>query len=546
MDHSNELIIREIEKNVLDEHKTTFEAFYWPNEIIIPTLLTVWGDTMRFMSKSTDAKFSSFYSRIQGKMNLMALTWCIKWTIANENKKPQPIVEEQLIEETTIFLEWGYNYHILAQNHIAWSRKAIDMHVNPRLKKITVKKPSIEKIQFDFLQEYNANEVSTQLFESQPSDAMQEYFSLKAREIYLDNKLIQFRHETIKNDFIFPIVFEWMKSILLPELEDSQNLDGYSLLDMRKIFTGLYIYSVIIVITEQYLDYKNSAFTYHSAPLIFSKHELGKFLSDISGVNAIKCYNIISDFTLGLKNFHSSITNQFFIECLDKKFYFLPRLFTHLDFCRTVAGALSKKDKKRTYDSLINTIEKHNLLLLSNMFLLNGYQYSIEQIFSTKGMKIQPDILVWDEKFNEILIIDYKHFLVPLNANETLYKIAEIKKGIAQLTHYERVFKNNDQLLISKFTRIQQGCFITKVLLFKNAVPVPFEEQNEVFCITTNQLAKMLNEKRHESLSKKIKELKDASFKELEGLNYKFEMAKRNIRVNDWTYSRYVYAVNKL
>lgn len=543
MNDPKTLLIREIEANIIDSYYQNFEILSWDDNYIVPHLMKIWGDVVREFKSPEMNNRSSFVARREINLYIQGLGWCIKWVLKNKNvRKKAKLSYSTLGKKVHAALRWGIEYNILAQNHIGWSRGLLDVDINIKEKEIIFLPPDLKVFQFILAQELSSEDVFEKLYRSIPIIELSNYYEERKREIDWTKPPLQFNWQKAQNDSIFSVVLKWAEQTILPELDNIQDLGGYSLGELRKLFTGIFIHSTLLIFAEDEIDSQtNFANEFGSNPICFSKRETGLLLNQWSGVSKNSIEAIIDDFTFELDNFHSSLTNQPFVKLKNGSFVFLPRLFIHTELNRMISGALNKSSKKKIYDKLINVIEQKNLDKLQSFFSENNLISIKEVSLKWKNQIITPDFILIDEPNKSLFIIDYKHYLIPLNANETIFKLSEVKKAIKRISYYKSFIIENPAALAICCPNVNREYSITPILLCKWPMPVPISINEDVYVLTTDQLESLILD-RGGRLQEKIERFYSKLIEEMTKKGINLKVIKNSIRVSDWYYSRSIYA----
>lgn len=540
--NAQEYLIREVEQTVLDRHYQKYDVLLWPDDVIIPYLFKGFGDIVRELKGPKFDEHSPLVIRRQINMYIQALGWCIKWILQNNTPKKRAKLSGKMMNKKVIeAIEWGVQYHILVQNHVAWSRAHSKVEINTSTKEITFLPPELKIFQFILGQELSSQEIFDGLLAAMPILEISSYYHQRRREIDWKHPPVKFDWRKAKNESIFPVVFQWIEKTILPEIDNFCDLGNYIVEDLRKLFAGIFIHITLICFAEDEIDtstgYENAL---GSNPICLPRRAMVRLLNEWSGVPESKVDAILDDFIFDIENFHSSLTNQPIVKIKNGSLILVPRIFHHTEFNRLTSGALNKRSKKSIYDRIINTIEAKNLDSLHSFFSSNGLVPLREMSFKSKSKTITPDFILMDDHNQAIFIVDYKHYLIPLNANETLFKLSEIKKAIKQVESYKLFILSNPELLKKHYPQYNETYSITPILLCKWPIPVPISIEDEVRVLTVNQMEKILSD-RPDTLKAKIDIFYQNLIKSLEEKPYDLQLVKETITVSDWSYIRSTY-----
>lgn len=539
---AQESVIREVEQSVLDKHYQNYDILLWPDDFIVPYLLKGWGDIARQLKGPGYEDHSAFVIRRQLNMYIQALGWCIKWILQNNSpQKKAKLSDKMMIKKVTEAIEWGVHYHALVQNHVAWSRGQLKIEINTDTKEITFLPPELKVFQFVLGQELSSEEIFDGLQARMPILEVSNYYFQRRTEINWKKPPITFDGHKAKTESIFLVVFQWIEKTILPEIDNLYDLGNYTVEDLRKVFTGIFIHTTLICFAEDEID-ENTGYEnpFGSNPICLPRKAMIRLLNQWSGAPELKIDAILDDFIFDIDNFHSSLTNQPIVKTKNGNLILVPRIFLHTEYNRLTSGALNKKAKKSVYDRIINTIEAKNLDSLELFFSINGLAPLKEIAFKSKSQTITPDFILLDEPNQSIFVVDYKHYLIPLNANETLFKLSEINKAIRQVKSYKTFIQNHPELLKKHYPQYDERYSITPMLLCKWPIPVPISIEDEIRVLTINQLERILSDHSH-SLRNRIDNFYRDLIKGLEDTPYDLKLTQQIIKVADWSYVRSIY-----
>lgn len=475
--------IRNFEKEVLDKSHEKYSFFQYPDNIVIPYILQVYGDTERHRDNlirqgHNDINFSIFLNNM-----LHGMGHCIRWIVNRDSSNLKKITTEtyqQFHEMAADFLGWGAGYHMIAQEFVTWSRKIKKATVDIANKEITFINPE----SFDYRKIYDLQLLHasrmTLIYEGYPHGVMEQEFSVWI-------KSIDFKKPPIANQIVwekgrlsmsYPLLYAKMKEVLFPELEETTDFEGYNLQQLRQFFALSFLNFYYIRWIEGYLDsgMGEKKLSYGSNPLSMSTDKFKKLMCQITGLNVEVVSSIIKDLTFNPSNFHTSVTLQPFIYSRGE-YYILPNLFVQIEPSRMMLGALNKGEKKRIYDKLINSIEKINLNLIGETAKqLQNIVCYLEKTLKNNRQQICPDIILIDSTENFLLVVDYKHFIGPITGSEVEYKIKELEKGIIQVQKYI-----TNLIQLSKIDTVSiQDFTVLGLIITHKPLPVPIPIKNTI------------------------------------------------------------------
>ncbi|WMJ72142.1 hypothetical protein RCC89_03010 [Cytophagaceae bacterium ABcell3] len=479
--------IRAFESDILDKHHETYPFYHYSEGIVIPYLLQVYGDTERFrdalINKGHDPQNLSLYLNNM----LHGMGHCIRWM--NKQRSPKyldadSIPVNQLQESAATFLNWGGEYHSIAQEFVIWSRGIKKAILDEENKTITFQNPK----DYNYAGVYNKQVLYAQqmqeIYFSYPHEEMEKEFSVWIKDVDISRPPIanHIKWERGRYSSSYPLLLNKMAEILFPELPETTDFNGYNLKQLRQFYSLFFISFYFIRWVEAELDSRTTgeSLSFGSNPLYLATVQFIKLASIITGLSNDVSKSIIEDLTFNPDNFHSSVTIQPFVVSPTGTYYILPNLFSQVEPSRMILGALNKGKKKEIYDRLINDIEKANLRMLGGSVReIKGCISFAEKSIRLGGKIITPDLLLIDKERKVMLIADYKHYMGPITASEVDYKIKELSKAIKKVVLYKEV--------LSSLSLIDKTCIdnfkISGLIITHKPLPVPLPEDSDVMVI---------------------------------------------------------------
>lgn len=475
--------IRRFELDILDRYHESYAFYRYSEDVVIPYLLHVYGDTERhrdhLIANGHDATNVSIYLT-----NMMhGIGHCIRWMTRQnrplfcDTSNETPL---QLQEMAADLLAWGTSYHMIAQEFITWSRGIKTAIINEKNKTITFLNPAGYDYSCIYDKQLLYAEQMQAVYHSYPHGEMEDEFAEWIKDIDFSNPPIANHIDWGKGNGSksYPLLYKKMCEILFPELPGSAEFDGYTLEQLRQFYALFFLNFYFIRWIEAVLDSRSGEnLSFGSNPLYMSPVQFAKVASTISGLSLDVARAIIGDLTFNPKNFHTSITIQPFVLSSSGAFYILPNLFSQLEPSRMILGALNKGSKKKIYDKLINLIEKFNLNeLYSSVRNVSNCISFLEKEIKFDGKQIHPDLILIDTVEKCVCVIDYKHFIGPITASEVEYKMNELKKGTIQVQNYVEVLKKIKKIGLANI----EGFAIHGLLITHKPMPVPVSDEIDI------------------------------------------------------------------
>lgn len=473
--------IRIFESEILDKAHINYTFYQYSEDIIIPHLLQVYGDTERHRDNLIANGHNAHNVNVYLNNMIHGMGHCIRWML----KQSQPTFLDtanesprQLQEMAADFLGWGTGYHMIAQEFVTWSRGIKAAILVENNKTITFRNPEDYDYSNVYAKQLLYAEQMQAIYLSYPHEEMEDEFEEWIKDVdFLEPPIANhIDWSKGKDSKSYPLLYRKMCEILFPELQETTEFDGYNLKQLRQFYALFFLNFYFIRWTEAVLDSKSGAnLSFGSNPLYLSTMQFYKLASTITGLSQDVAKAIILDLTFNPNNFHTSVTIQPFVLSSSGRYYILPNLFSQIEPSRMILGALNKGSKKKVYDKLINLIEKFNLNELhSTVNGVGSWTCYLEKVIKFDGKQIHPDLILIDAVEQCVCVIDYKHFIGPITASEVDYKMNELKKGAIQAQTYIKILKT-----LNKIGVINTDGFSVKGLLITHK-PMPVPVSNEI------------------------------------------------------------------
>ena len=538
--------IRAFESNILDRHHQCYAFYQYSDDIVIPYLLQVCGDMERYRDWFVRQGHNETSLSMLLHNRLHGLGHCIRWMINKRGDGIKEISEytyQQIHEMAVDFLNWGTEYHMIAQEFVIWSRGIKTAYLDEEKMTIAFMNPNGYEYKNIYKGQLLYAERMAQVYESYPHEEMEKEFSEWIQEIDLTQPPI-FKHikwQRGRKAISYPLLSLKMKEILFPELDETTDFQGYTLLQLRQFYALVFLNFHFIRWIEAVLDshMEKDELSFGSHPLEFSPNQFEKLVSAMTGLALDITRDIIADLTFDPSSFHTSVSIQPFIRSYSGNYYILPNLFAQIEPSRKVLGALNKGVKRKLYSTLINAIEKVNLnLLYKTAKEIKSSICYLEKQMNNKGQIINPDLIIIDPTDKLLIVADYKHFIGPVTASEVNYKMKELEKGITQVNKY--------LAYLSQFPQIGTLCIkdyvLTGLIITHKLIPIPTLKEISVAIVDLESFIEevkniILNSRSLRDLSQKLQ----ADF--LKAPEIEFSDYESEIRVGAWLIKRMQHKV---
>lgn len=519
MEYNEELeLFAKLEREIVDEYYKKFELLKYPKEFSVFHLLQGFRHFEIELSNQDHTYFDKSRRLYQV---LSGLEKCLYWVLNHKMatvKKERPSFREleQLLGR---FLTWGYEYAILCDFHISTWKNASKVTIN-QVEKTIKFTPFDKKVLFFSLQESLISD-----------DITFEIIDLISDEVlFAEFERIERLGEygQISQDILVNYT-QFCNQQIFPELDRNTELGGYSLQNFLDFYLS-------IIIQFKYFIFKESSSGNFNG-YIMDRADFVDKISNLARLERTTVSTIISDLTCN-NNTKFKLSNTPFI-LLENKLHYSPLIFTIIEPGRMLISALNKGTKKKIYDHLINNIEqfwtdKINILINAK----SNYKVFYKTKYTSHKKIITPDFIIYNKEKNEVAIIDYKHFVIPISIIETFHKRKELHKGEEQIIGYKKfMLEFPEQFLDIKNI---SDCKIFCIMLFRHPMPVPSLNKSLTY-MSYPELSNAMQ--KTSTISELINIIKPSSRnKEFDIENFSF--IEQEIQVEDWRYKYEIMAIN--
>ncbi|MCG8329896.1 MAG: hypothetical protein MI974_19525 [Chitinophagales bacterium] len=491
-------LFKKVEQEILDNHYKEFDLPKYQTDITIKCILKSFSEFEKGLSQENDE-----YSLLIGELNqmLFATQHCLEWILNTDSQSKKDGFPP--IESILEFVDWGYKYSLLFDLHVAKWKNHISAEVNEAIKTIKFSTVSEKVLQFSQNQLNTFGKISKIILNKIPDEELfKDFQEHKTKKLAISYKLTE-------------KYFNHFNHMILPEVDRDFDLGRYSIFDFIKFHTTFYILCKYLIYDEN----KKETVLPYCQP----KQGLIDFIASVSRIEKQKIDDILSELTFG-KRFKNILSNAPFI-FKDGMYYFAPRMYSIIEPNRMLIGALNTREENKIYDSLINTIEESWInTIQKELEKSNQFDIMPNKKLKHKGKIIKPDFIIYDDEV--IIIIEYKHFIVPVTTSEILNKSKEIEKAVEQLKKYEH-FLLQPSVRINKLGNINKKR-IEKLVLLRNPMPIMVFDSNVLYC-NIFQLEDLVEN--NISLDKFVDRIRNINSQSMQK-----DFETNRIKVGSWTY----------
>jgi hypothetical protein len=478
--------IREVEAQILDKHHEKQPLLQKSHIEAVSHLLKTYGNLLREFHSPEFSHMPDNTWLTEAHLFTLALEQSLRWA----HQHCQPHTERsgapwaQIDDEALTLLLWARSYVKLCTDHTAASRGHSVALCNDTKREITFKLKNTNDFTMLTGQFASWPIHTIALHQNMPEHELRRFFERWVAKVDLNRLKFHegippFEHDSTDADFIS--VKGWARRAILPELQDCEDLEGFSLGELRDFWAYLFIECQLITRLELYVDHEIGpendlgSILYQS-----SEKELADYFAKGYGMDNHTAASIIDCLCFDPKSTKSSLTNSPFIRTQCGTTSLLCRRVVTIDPDIMLSSALAKRSRKHIYANLINTIEQANVERIASEFRRSGFVTMAQaQLKGRNGDTVCPDLVVYEPATHQVLILDYKHALPPLGAGEVDNRLQDLDVWTEQIRKYLNFAAVNQDTVTGKLNQslIAQ---IDGMLLFRWPIAIPGTLKSDV------------------------------------------------------------------
>jgi hypothetical protein len=385
--------IRLVERDFLDKEYTTFKILNRDENLAVGHMLKVAGDYWRDQRRVPDEQLAS--ARTMFVLMLAGLGHCVRWIVAGRDRKTKlsKATWQEMDREALDFLVWGMRYQSLSIDHICWSRRILQASVDMANKIIEFFPNSGFDPVFLLSQRHDLQQTLDALYNALPTEQLGRDFQLWRKHFKIVEGGFDFSQELAGKLPSYPAVADWLQKCLLPNVDGTQDLGGYSLDEFRHFFATLFINCNFWMWTEDGFD---DAFgpvnDFGTSMFTLPQSSMMSWLQKMSGLNIRSIKAIVAALTFDASDMHSSLMIRPFVLSSNKRLFLLPRLIALADPGRMLVGAMNKGVGRPIYAALIESASRAALSEIASMFRAVGLEvWQEKKVTDDNGRELTPD-----------------------------------------------------------------------------------------------------------------------------------------------------------
>ena len=287
---------------------------------------------------------------------------------------------------------------------------------------------------------------------------------------------------------IVQVVYKWIEQSVWSELAPETDFDRLTLSDVRHLLAFLYTFCCYRMwTTDRFEDLTANRGEFRSQPLEATTDTFVSWTAERSGVSIEATRAFVELLSLDAGNFHAKVGNQPIVRSRSGVVFLLPRLLMQLNFPRMLAGAINKGSREQVYSRLIGNFEQTNLDVIEAV-LRHKTPFEIAR---EKGLRrpgedpLTPDFLIFEPVANRLLIVDYKHVLVPYSMADVDNKLDDFEEWRGKMPPVLRLGRTNPAAIAPHLASFlpSNPPTVTGMILTRWPLPLPMNLEPDL-CIT--------------------------------------------------------------
>ena len=535
-------LIRKVEREVLDTYHRTFALLRRSQKVAIVNLLRIHGNSLREMRRSYAA---STDTAIITRLNALtagttqAIRWALTETEANGDN--YTVATPQLDRETMDLWVWATNYMSLAADHIAWSRGVLAAAVDENTRTISFHPSRDYDHSFFIGQLFSWQKQFEYFLTSAPAPALAALYREWTRRMRRDESGIHIPPDFATRIRPMGTLLEWARSRILPEIDAESDFAGYTLREFCRVYAVLWTHAFCICAFEDAYDQRyGETHDLGSSCFTMPAKEAYEWLARGCDLSKTIVSEIVKDLAFNHASIHSSFAFQPIVMTSDQWVVISPRVFMTTDPYRMLSGALQSGKRRHCYEAIANSLEASRVEQIANAFSTRGFTVAQKHRLSSNRRTGTPDLVVYSDGDNELLLIEYKHSISPPEPAMVAKRLMEADKWVSRLLLYRDLLSRDRQ------ARARLGCRVPTgpsylLLLYGFPMMMPLGTTGDVAVGDWTSVHEIITENPRLTLSglwRWAKERPDVAHLSKAATN-----VFQEIKVGEWTYVHPVIAL---
>jgi len=482
-------VLRKIEREVLDKHYQQFSLLIQNEGTALKSLFGCYATILRDLRSGKIPKPSDDAKAQTANEGLRGLGHCLRWV---KERCPSTLLvrtpaPDVLASAALELLRWGVAYDPIWNQHSAYSRGLVDIHVDERNKSITF----LPRCGIDphyFCTQIEAKKAHDErLASARPDSKLSALSKTWCKSVKSSGQGMCFDGAIVRASGAIDLAFSWMEKACLPEIAGATRLLDCTVGDLRRVLATLYVYSLFVTKLEDVSD-AQSALGLVLPPYVmaYGRDHMIDWLAGLSGVPVANVDAILSVLTFDPACSHVTVAQQPFVSSGDGRLFFLPRMVLFLNLPLMYGGALNKRATGRAvYAQTINRIESAGVGSIAQEIrgaVRNTIQVAQQRKFQMPdGQEIEPDmVVVWDSE-PAVLVIDVKFSTPPFGPADIHRDLEEMAKWKNRMSEYVSSLQSNPGVLGQHFQwTSQRNITVFGLILPRWPLPIPVDFPGQI------------------------------------------------------------------
>ena len=311
-------------------------------------------------------------------------------------------------------------------------------------------------------------------------------------------------------------------------LPDDWSFNRFSLKEYREIMLTLQTmmvgwYNVRIMVANEGMP----GMGYPSAVRLVKKQDLLLELCSYTRVPKTSIESILDLITFGSNEIRNpDIATQPLVDLGNEQYALSPFVFLNVSIERNLCTLLNQiPAERKNYSTLVDTKEKALVAEIAEYLSDKGLEFESAELKTTN-----LDLAIIDRTNRACLCLELKWFIEPAEIREIADRTEELTKGVGQAKELTRLFKANDQQLVTNVLKIDQGYEFFGAVGSVNWIGMADAQDPAVPIVKVWHLMERINE---DGLPKAVKWLRERDYLPTAGRD--FTVVPIPIRVGEWS-----------
>jgi hypothetical protein len=476
--------IRTVEKQVLDRHHLEEPLLQRDQREALVYLQRSYAHAIRD-HLNVESQDRRSWSQFFGMLNLgfdQAVRWAMRHCSSESAMRDSIPDFKDLDLEADKLIGWGTDYTKLCMDHTAASRRFYTASIDEDARTISFAFPQ-DSDHSVLLGQLAAQSIHAQSQVAElPNALLSQLFESWVRGVDLTKIRVASDLPDIwgwTHHHCYVDVKKWIDTQIFPEIEETTQLRGFTVANLRKFWAHLLIATRMMTDLERAVDARCGPS--NDLGSVILEGPTDEFCSMLAGSWDLPgdiVQEIVALLTFDSEVGRDGLNSSVFLQTAQKVTHLVCWKAQLSDPGTVTSRALARKSKS-TYDALITTIEQRSVSQVASQLEHHGLVSILGRKIETEDGAIHPDFWLYEPLTSTLIVCDYKHALPPFGPGEVANRLGDLEAWLGQIRKYIK-FVASHRSHVACALKLPHIVKTEGLLLFRWALPVPATAPNDV------------------------------------------------------------------